>query len=399
MQIPLPEPLTLQSGEPVTTPAEWFDKRRPELLQLFEENIYGRTPLGRPDNLRFVVRETRPDARGGKATRLRVGILFEGTEAGRQMELLVYLPNHVSGPVPLFLGLNFDGNFATTDEPDLPLPAHYLTGLFQSVPDHRASETLRGTNVGMWPYDEILARGYGVATAGYGEIEPDQNNQWWHGPRVLAPPTGPNAWGAIGGWAWGLSRALDYLETNDAVNSRKIAVFGFSRLGKTALWAAAQDERFAAAISQNSGKGGISLSKRLVGEPVSHLAGDDLGHWFAPHYAAYADNEAALPVDAHELAALIAPRPLLILSAIEDEWSDPEGEFLSGQAASPVYRLLGAQGLEAEQWPSPSTLVNSRIGYFLRTGGHNVTAEDWAATLDWADKNLRQDFSTMATDG
>jgi hypothetical protein len=186
-----------------------------------------------------------------------------------------------------------------------------------------------------------------------------------------------------------LSRALDYLETNTRVNAKQVAVFGFSRLGKTAMWAGAQDERFAAVISQNSGKGGVSLSKRLVGEPVAHLAGKDLGHWFAPNYARYADDEAALPVDGHELAALIAPRPLLILSATEDTWSDPEGEFLSGKAATPVYNLLGSEGLDAERWPAPAVPVNSRVGYYLRAGKHDVTAEDWAVTLDWLDHNLK----------
>ncbi|BCM92621.1 carbohydrate esterase [Abditibacteriota bacterium] len=388
---PLPEPLTMQNGTPVTSAGQWRAARRPELLRLFEENIYGKTPIGRPQNLRFVVREIKKNARDGKATRLRVGVLFEGSEAGRQMELLVYLPNDVKGPVPMFLGLNFDGNFTTTTEKDLPVPDHFVNGLFYRLPDHRARESLRGNNARMWPYDEILARGYGIATACYGEVEPDDKNQWWHGPRALAPspPTQSDDWGTIGGWAWALSRAMDYLQTNKQVDPRRIALFGFSRLGKTAMWAGSQDERFAAVISQNSGKGGVSLSKRLVGERVSHLAGPDLAHWFAPAYAQYADNEVALPVDGHELAALIAPRPLLILSGTEDDFSDPEGEFLSGKAATPVYKLLGSDGLNADQWPAPQTLINSTIGYYLRLGGHNVTPEDWTATLNWADQHLK----------
>jgi CubicO group peptidase (beta-lactamase class C family) len=387
--LPLPDPLITQGGARVSTPAQWRETRRPELLRLFEENVYGKTLLGKPDNLKFVIRDTKKNARDGKATRLRVGVLFEGTETGRQMELLVYLPNHVKGKVPAFLGLNFDGNFTTTAETDLPIPTHFANGLFYKLPDHRVRESQRGNNARMWPYDEILARGYGIATASYGEVEPDMANQWWHGPRALStPPSGENSWGSIGAWAWALSRAMDYLETNARVDKKHVAVFGFSRLGKTAMWAGAQDERFAAVISQNSGKGGVSLSKRLVGEPVSHLA-KDLGHWFAPAYAKYSDNEAALPIDGHELAALIAPRPLLILSATEDKWSDPEGEFLSGVAATPVYKLFGGSGLEAEQWPAPQTLINSTIGYYLRPGKHDVTMEDWQVTMTWADKHLR----------
>jgi len=378
----------MQNAPKTATPQEWRSTKRPELLRLFEENIYGKTPIGKPENLRFVIRETKKNARGGKATRLRVGVLFEGREDGRQMELLVYLPNHQKGPVPLFLGLNFNGNFATTEETDIPVPTHFVNGLFQKLPDYRPNESQRGHDVQMWPYDAILARGYGIATACYGEVEPDMANQWWHGPRVMAPPKNGNDWGAIGGWAWALSRAFDYLETNSQVDAKRVAVFGFSRLGKTAMWAGAQDERFAAVISQNSGKGGVSLLKRKQGEPAAHLAGA-LGHWFAPNFAKYSDKEEALPVDGGDLAALVAPRPLLILSATEDAWSDPKGEFLAGKAATPIYRMLGAHGLEADTWPVQKKLINSNIGYYLRPGKHNVTAEDWAATLDWADQHLK----------
>lgn len=388
----LPEILRMTDGTPVENEAQWWQQRRPQLLQQFEQEIYGRTLLGKPDELRFKVREEKI-VHAGRATRLRVGVLFEGHENGRQMELLVYLPNAHNGPVPLFLGLNFDGNFATCDDRDLPLPTHFVNGLFIDCPDHRAHEAQRGHHASMWPYDEILARGYGVATACYNEIEPDMANQWWHGPRALgatltgAPP-GANDWGALGVWAWALSRAMDYLETDARIDDARVAVLGFSRLGKTALWAGAQDARFAAVISQNSGKGGISLSKRLTGEPVAHLA-NSLGHWFAPNYAKYAANEAALPVDGHTLAALIAPRPLLILSADQDAWSDPEGEFRSGQLVTPLYHLLGHDGLDAQNWPATGQLIGSSVGYYLRAGGHNVTPEDWAATLAWADKHLK----------
>ena len=378
----------MADGAPVTTAEQWRDERRPELLRLFEDSIYGRTLVGRPEDLTFVVREEVADARGGAATRLRVGILFEGREDGRQMEMLVYLPNAAKGPAPLFLGLNFDGNFTTTDEADLPLPTHFVNGLFHQPPQHRPAESQRGVGRAMWPYDAILARGYGVATVCYGEVEPDRAGEWRHGPRGLGPTPQAGDWGAMGAWAWALSRALDYLETHPRVDAERVAVFGFSRLGKAALWAGAQDGRFAAVLSQNSGKGGISLSKRLVGEPVAHLAGRDLGHWFAPDYARYAGNEAALPVDAHDLAALLAPRPLLILSAAEDDYSDPEGEFLGGLGAAPVYHLLGSEGLAADQWPAPQRLINSPVGYYLRPGGHGVTPEDWQATLAWADQHL-----------
>jgi hypothetical protein len=384
----LPDPLVCQDGTRVTDAKTWRARRRPELLRLFETEIYGKTLVGRPDNLRFVVREEKKDARNGMATRLRVGVLFEGREDGRQMELLVYLPNHAPGPVPVFLGLNFDANFTTTDDPDIPLPTHWINGLFQRGHDHKAHESERGRLRAMFPYDLIRQRGYGTATASYGQVEPDEPGHWQAGPRGLGPQPGAGDWGTLGAWAWALSRAMDYLQTNPRVDAKRVAIFGFSRLGKTAMWAGAQDERFAMVISQNSGKGGVSLSKRLVGEPVAHLAGS-LGHWFAPSYAKYANNEAALPVDGHALAALIAPRPLLILSGTQDKWSDPEGEFLGGLGADPVYRLLGTDGLAVKEWPKPQTLISSTIGYYLRPGPHNVTLEDWQATLDFADKHLK----------
>jgi hypothetical protein len=386
--LPLPDLLIMQNGTPVKSARQW-PARRAELLHLFEQEIYGKTLLGRPKDLRFVVRDEKKNARDGKATRLRVGILFEGSETGRQMELLVYLPNHVKGKVPLFLGLNFDGNFTTTEEADIPLPSHYVNGLFKNRPaDHKAHENARGIHSYMFPYDEILSRGYGFATACYGEVEADVKEHWKDGPRGMANQPGDRDWGAIGAWAWALSRAMDYLETNSRVNAKRVAIFGFSRLGKTTMWAGAQDQRFALVISQNSGKGGVSLSKRLTGEPVKHLA-QNLGHWFAPAYKKHADNEAALPVDGHALAALIAPRPLLILSGTEDTWSDPEGEFLGGFYANPVYRLLKTDGLMALQQPAPQNLISSRIGYYLRPGPHDVTLEDWQATLVFADKHLR----------
>lgn len=384
----LPDVLLCTDGQKVKTAEEWRQKRRPELLEIFSSEIYGKTLLGRPAPLKFVVREELPAARGGKATRLRVGVLFNGTEEGPQMELLVYLPNHVKGPVPVFLGLNFDGNYTTTPEPDLPLPKHWALGLFTNkLENNQPSEKGRAQHQHLWPYAYALEHGYGVVTAAYGEIEPDVKGASPSGPRRMGQEPGPGDWGMIGGWAWALSRAMDYLETNPRVDAKRVAVVGFSRLGKTALWAGAQDERFAAVISNSSGAGGAALSKRTFGEAANHLS-TRFPHWFAPNFAKYAHNEAALPVDQHELIALIAPRPVLITSGTTDLWSDPHGEFLSGLHASAVYSLLGVEGCAAAELPAPSVLIHSRIGYFLRPGGHDVTLEDWQAMVTFADKQL-----------
>jgi hypothetical protein len=386
---PHPDPLVALDGTAIDNPEDWRERRRPELIRLFEEEVYGRTRLGRPEALAFEVREEKRNAREGRATRLRVGILFEGDPSGRQMELLVYLPRAATEPVPVFLGLNFDGNYTTTEEPDLPLPTHFVTGLFENKrEDHRPTEAGRGIHADMWPYDLILERGYGIATACYTEVEPDTPGRWREGPRGLGPEPGAGDWGTIGAWAWAMSRALDYLETHPSVDARRVAAFGFSRLGKTTLWAGAQDERFALIVSQESGKGGASLSNRGTGEPVKHLV-EELGHWFTPTYATYVDNEAALPVNAHSLLALIAPRPLLVLSGSTDDWSDPEGEFLAARAATPVYALLGLEGVEREM-PVPGTRTGGTLGYYLRPGPHDVTVDDWQVTLDFADRFLQK---------
>ena len=384
----LPDPLVCTDGTKVTNTEEWNAKRRPELLRLFESEIYGKTLVGKPDQLKFVVREEKKDARGGKATRLRVGILFEGKEEGRQMELLVYLPNDVTAPVPVFLGLNFDGNYTIIDDPDLPVPNHFAMGLYANkLKDNKPTEAGRGLHKYMWQVDLALEYGFGIATAGYGEIEPDADGHWKDGPRGLAHEPGNGDWGCIGAWAWGLSRAMDYLETQPRVDNKRVTVMGFSRLGKAAMWAAAQDTRFAAAISNASGAGGLALSKRIFGETVKDMV-TRLGHWFTPTYAKYAENEAALPVDSHELAALIAPRPLLATSGTEDLWSDPHGEFLGLIGADPVYRLLTKEGIETKEWPGPGKLINDRLGYFLRKGKHDVTLEDWRAMLAFIPHHL-----------
>ena len=386
----LPSPLVGEDGVPVRDAAAWRERRRPELLRRFAEEEYGRTLVGRPAALKFVVREEKKDARGGQATRLRVGVLFEGKESGRQMELLVYLPNGRSGPVPLFFGLNFDGNYTTTDEQDLPLPRHFALGLYANkLPDNVPTEAGRGLHRDSWAYDLALAHGFGVATAAYGEIEPDANGHWRTGPRGLGPEPHDRDWGCLGAWAWGCSRAMDYFATEPRIDARRVALLGFSRLGKAALWAAAQDERFALVVSNNSGAGGVALHRRVFGETVANLT-EKFARWFCPRFGRYAHREAELPLDQHALVALLAPRPLLVLSATDDLWSDPHGEFLGAQAADPVYRLLGTEGLAAARWPAPGQLVASRLGYYLRVGRHDVTPEDWQAMVTYAERHLAE---------
>jgi len=386
----LPDPLQFHDGSRVTTADAWRERRRPELLATFGREIYGATPT-RPLPVAAVVTETAADALGGLSTRRQVTLTFGEGPRTLAAHLLMYLPNRVTGPAPAFLALNFDGNHAVHADPAIELPTAWLDD-GPGVVDHRATVAGRGTNASAWPLERIAARGYALVTAYYGDFDPDWDDGFQNGvhPLFYAPGQsrpGPNEWGAIGAWAWGLSRALDYLATVDRVDARRVAVLGHSRLGKAALWAAAQDERFAMAVSNESGCGGAALSKRIFGETVRDI-NDRFPHWFATAFRRYNDHEQDLPVDQHELLALIAPRPLYVASAAEDLWADPKGEFLGALNAEPVYRLLGAPGLDVSTMPPPDMPVGHGIGYHVRHGGHGLTGYDWEQYMDFGDRVL-----------
>ena len=383
----LPDPLVMANGAPVKTVKDWETHRRPEILELFKKEMYGRAP-GKPAKQSYFVLTHHKNVLGGKIDRKQVEVRFAGTGKGPRMTILIYLPAKAKGPVPAFLTLNFRGNHTIHPDPAIRLTHSWVRGKVKGeTENNRATENGRGLAKSRWPVETILARGYALVTIYYGDIDPDFDDGWKNGVHALYPKPKPDEWGSIATWAWGLSRALDYLETDREIDHQRVAVMGHSRLGKTSLWAGAADPRFALVISNDSGCGGAALSRRALGETVQRI-NTSFPHWFCDNFVKYNANENACPIDQHQLIALMAPRPVYIASAVDDRWADPKGEFLAGLHANPVYQLYGLPGLPAKKQPPLDTPSMGTIGYHIRTGRHDVTKFDWAAYLKFADKHL-----------
>ncbi len=383
----LPNPLVFDNGKPVKSARQW-EKRRHQILGLFETNVYGHSPKP-PKHIRFKVFDLDKSALGGKAIRKQVTIYFPTPKGEAHEDLLIYTPANAPKPVPVFLALNFGGNQSVNSDPGIKLATIWV-----GTPPARqqAPEGSRGSDKNV-EVEKIISRGYGFATVYYQDIEPDFNGGWKNGIRAMflkpgQTEPGPEDWGAIGAWAYGLSRALDYLEKDTDVDAKRVAVMGHSRLGKTALWAGAQDTRFAMVISNCSGRGGAGLWRRNYGETLPRMK-QVFPYWFCANLMQYSDKVDQLPVDSNELIALIAPRPVYITGAQEDQWADPHGMFMAAVAAGPVYKLLGAEGLGTDQMPSLNQPIMHTIGYHIRDGEHAVTAFDWDQFLSFADMHWR----------
>ncbi len=387
----LPDVLTYASGEKVVDAAQWKEKRRSEILATLEKEQYGKPPP-RPNDLHYKVMEEATPALDGLALRKQVRVFFSANEAGPAMDLLLYLPAKSSGPSAVFWGLNFEGNHSVSTDAGIHLCRSWMRNNKEDgITENKATEKSRGSQQSRYALPEILNAGYGLATAYYGDIDPDFDDGFKNGVHSLYPDLesgrGGDTWGSIAAWAWGMQVGQDYFEKDSAIDAKRVIVMGHSRLGKTALWAGATDERFAIVISNDSGCGGAALHKRVFGETVARI-NTSFPHWFCRNFRRYNDREADLAFDQHWLISAIAPRPVLICSATEDAWADPRGEFLSGFHASPVFKLLGVEGLAAAEMPPPDQLVNSRLGYHLRTGAHDVTLADWKAYITFANKHL-----------
>ena len=390
----LPDPLVLNNGKRIKSDKEWMKYRRSEIISLFEENVYGKAPKS-SNNIRYRLLNSDNEALGGKAMRKEVEVFFSN-KSDKSMIILMYLPNDKKHPCPIFLGLNFHGNYTVNDDPAILVTQNWVRSR-EGISNNTANPELRGSMSSRWPIDILIENGYGLATIYYGDIDPDFDDGFQNGVHPIFYKKNqhypyPNQWGSIAAWSWGLSRAMDYFETDKDVDVKRVAVVGHSRLGKAALWAGATDPRFALIISNNSGCGGASLSRRILGETVE-IINNKFPHWFCANFKQYNNKENLLPVDQHELIALMAPRPVYIASATEDLWADPKGEFLSGVYASEVYNLFGLTGLPVSEMPLENVPIHEgNIGYHIRTGGHDIVEYDWIQFIHFADKYFKKEL-------
>lgn len=370
----LPDLLTTAEGLPVTTAEEWHSIRRPQILSLFSSLIYGRVPQPEsPITTSSKVLKEDKDFMNGKATRKDVKISFSNAKGNAEMTILVFVPNNAPKPAPAIMIHSFD------DTKSAKFDVHETD-----------QERLKNN----WPLSEILDRGYAFVAVFQKDLVGHNEVSFEKGIHPLFFKKGqsfPKAdeWGVLSAVAWGGMRALDYLESDDDVDHERVGLMGHSKMGKAALWTAAQDQRFALVISAQSGCAGAALWRRKSGETLKKMV-TRFPYWLSRNAWKFVDQEADLPVDQHMLLALVAPRPVYVASGSEDGWADPRGEYLSAYHASEVYRLLGKKGLSSEESPALNqAILDSEVGYHLKDGGHSVEDYDWMRFLDFADRHLR----------
>lgn len=386
-QANMPDPLTSFNGQHINSPQQWFKERRPELATLFQHYMYGSLSPA-PAHVQATVDAQYPDFLGAKAT-LKIVTVRTGEGNAPRIQLMLVVPNQRAGRVPTFLAMNFCGNHALTGDPRVPLSQTWMPDFCKGCSNNTPSEASRGSQADDWPLEEMVRRGYALAAFYSGDIDPDRKDvsQGIYAWLANGDPTKnkPEDRGTIAAWAWGFQRCVDYLLSDPDIDPHRIAAVGHSRNGKAALVAAAFDQRIAIAYPHQAGCGGSAPSRGKTGESVKSI-NEHFPHWFNAQFKQFNDAPERLPFDQNCLVAMCAPRPVLFSAAQEDQWANPAGQFQVLQAADPVYRLLGVEGLGATQMPPLRQLVSSRLGYYIREGKHSMTADDWRVFMDFADR-------------
>lgn len=382
-----PAVLAAMPGDgPVTSREDWTNRRVPALRAAFEKEVYGPVPIGLKahQGARRVVDEA---FAGGKGTLEEIDVLLGPNDNGPKFRVALATPKGASAehPAPLILGEMFCGNPGAMGSDKLSPPLPGGRDCRNSGNEAGMIRLIFGKYIIEAPVEMILDRGYAFATFHPAELAPDDATlapiALENLGRLLPPERRPT--GVIAVWAAAFGWSLDVLDTDPRIDAKRTAIFGHSRDGKAGLVAAAWDDRIEAVLSHQSGKGGGTLTRSYAGESVAEIT-KAYPHWFAPAYAAYAKNEAAIPVDQHSLVAMIAPRPVLLGNGWKDVWSDPNGQFRAAQGAEPVYELFGVKGLT--QTGMKDTKAIGAIDYFIRPGGHGVREVDWKHFLDFCNR-------------
>ncbi len=383
--INVPNLLVSAKGKRIETADDWLGTRRPEIRQLLIDNQFGTPPSvasARKPAFRHDYSEQNVSALNGTALRSQSTVTATTELGSHTIDVVQYLPARASGPAPTILMVNFSPNMLMVDDTGIKETDGWDAG--KRIPG-RQSRVIAKQDIA--PY---LAQGYGVALVHYAQIEPDFDGGSSLGLRRIYGAVDetrrkPDDAGAVATWAEGLSIVREHLALNPRIDGDRIALYGISRLGKAALWAGANDPKFAAVISVCSGEGGGALSRRNYGETIGHVAAS-FPYWFSPRWNSYAPSPSTSPVDAHMIMAMIAPRPLMIIVGETDAWSDPYGEFLSARLATPVYRLFGKQGVDG--LPALDVATQGDLVYLMHATGHGPAPQDTPAILGFLDRHF-----------
>jgi hypothetical protein len=387
----LPDPLVSLDGRRITSAEAWRRERRPELKALFEHYMYGALPP-KPTRMKAKVLGEHKDFLEGQAT-LKLLSLETGPANAPRIDLMLVIPNQRRRPAPVFLAMNFCGNQALTPDPRVPLGRGWMGNNCTGCVGHHTTEAARGTQASNWPLAEIVRRGYALAVFHSGDVDSDRPDvsdglYAWMADGDAARNLPANR-GTLMAWAWGFHRCVDYLITDRSMDPKRIAALGHSRNGKTALLAAAFDERIAIAFPHQAGTGGSAPSRGHVGETVKAI-NDHFPHWFNARFKQFNNAPQRLPFDQNCLLTLCAPRPVLFSAAQEDQWANPDGQFEVLRAAESVYRLLDVKALGEKEKPALGKLVGDRLGFYVREGKHSMTADDWRVFMDFADRQWKR---------